>query len=238
MKEIKNILIIEDDEDHAFLEKDILEEDLDVSAKIILSGKELDNVYLHLFDIVLLDFNLPDMSGSDVLKIIREKSEIPVILITGQNELNIAVESLKDGANDFLVKSPDTINMLPALVKKVHQDHNIHKENLEKQKESELIKAKIDTLSQTLTTLAHYINNSTTTIYGYAQLCEQNPENLEKSHKLAKVCIKETKKITHVLKELENIVISSDIKTTNYVNVPDAMFAIEDRIKEKMDEEK
>ena len=50
---IKNILIIEDDEDHAFLEKDILEEDLGVEAKIISSGNELENIYLHLFDIVL-----------------------------------------------------------------------------------------------------------------------------------------------------------------------------------------
>jgi len=195
MKKIENILIIEDDEDHAFLEKDILEEELNIKTQIISSGSEVETLNLNIFDIVLLDFNLPDIPGSDVIKIIRKKSDIPILLITGQNELHIAVESLKDGANDFLVKSPDTINMLPALVKKVHEDHYVKKENAEKQRQAELIKAKIDTLSQTLTTLAHYINNSTTTIYGYAQLCEQNPENLSKSQKLTKVCIKETKKM-------------------------------------------
>ena len=112
MNRLKSILIIEDDEDHAFLEKDILEEDLQASIKIISSGKELDTVYLKMFDIVLLDFNLPDISGSQILKKIRSESDIPVILITGQNEINIAVNSLKEGADDFLVKSPED-NTLP-----------------------------------------------------------------------------------------------------------------------------
>lgn len=234
---IKSILIVEDDEDHAFLEKDILEEDLGVEATIVTSGSEVENIYLHLFDIVLLDFNLPDTNGSEVLQIIREKSDIPVILITGQSESQIAVETLKKGADDFLVKSPDTINMLPALVVKVHEEHFKKKELLEKQRTAELMQARIETLSQTLTTLAHYINNSTTTIYGYAQLCEHNPDNLEKAQKLVKVCIKETKRITNVIKELENVVMSMDIKTTNYVNIPDAMFAIEERLKANFEED-
>ncbi len=237
MNELKSILIIEDDEDHAFLEKDILEEDLKVSTKIISTGKELEDIYLHMFDIILLDFNLPDISGSELLKKIRSENDIPIILITGQNEINIAVESLKDGADDFLVKSPDTINMLPVLVQKVYNDHLEKKRNLKKQRDSELVKARVETLSQTLTTLAHYINNSTTTIYGYAQLCDNNSEDLKKSKKLVKVCIKETKKITTVLKELESIVLTMDIKTTNYVNIPDAMFAIESKINEKLEEE-
>ncbi len=237
MNELKSILIIEDDEDHAFLEKDILEEDLKVSTKIISTGKELEDIYLHMFDIILLDFNLPDISGSELLKKIRSENDIPIILITGQNEINIAVDSLKDGADDFLVKSPDTINMLPVLVQKVYNDHLEKKRNLKKQRDSELLKARVETLSQTLTTLAHYINNSTTTIYGYAQLCDNNSEDLKKSKKLVKVCIKETKKITTVLKELESIVLTMDLKTTNYVNIPDAMFAIEDRINEKLEEE-
>jgi nitrogen-specific signal transduction histidine kinase len=94
----------------------------------------------------------------------------------------------------------------------------------------------VETLRQVLTTLAHYINNSTTTIFGYAQLCEQDPTNAERCKKLAKIGIKETQKITFVIRELENFINSMEIKTTDYVNIPNAMFEIEENIKKKMEE--
>jgi len=227
MYTIKNILIIEDDEDHAFLEKDILEEEIRSNVHIVNSGMELDKVHLPLFDIILLDFNLPDITGMEVIEKIRNQSDVPIILITGHSELKVAIETLKKGANDFLIKSTETINMLPAVCKKVFNDYIMKKELETKQKESDLIRARIETLSQTLTTLAHYINNSTTTISGYAQLCEQNPDNPERAKKLVYISLKETNKITKVLKELERLVNSMDLRTTDYVNIPNAMFAIE-----------
>jgi len=234
---LKSILIIEDDEDHAFLEKDILEDELRVDVKIIYSGNELDSVHLHLFDLVLLDFNLPDITGMELIDQIRKKSEIPIVLITGQNELKLAVETLKKGANDFLIKSPDTINMLPALTQKVYSEYLAKKQYEKKTKEADLMQARIETLSQTLTTLAHYINNSTTTIYGYAQLCEQHPKDNERVKKLVQISLKETNKITYVLKELEQLVNSMEIRTTNYVNIPNAMFAIEEKLRKKLSSE-
>ena len=103
------------------------------------------------------------------------------------------------------------------------------------QKEQERIDLKVETLRQVLTTLAHYINNSTTTIYGYAQLCEQNPTDTLRCKKLSAVSIKETQKISFVLQELEEFVNTTEIKTTNYVNIPEAMFSIEENLKKKMD---
>ena len=123
MYAIKNILIIEDDEDHAFLEKDILEEQLKSKVQIVYSGMELDKVHLLLFDIILLDFNLPDITGMEVLEKIRSQSDVPIILITGHNEINLAIQTLKKGANDFLIKSPDTVSMLPTICKKVFNDY-------------------------------------------------------------------------------------------------------------------
>jgi DNA-binding NtrC family response regulator len=234
MYAIKNILIIEDDEDHAFLEKDILEEQLSSNIFIVNSGKELDKVHLPLFDIFLLDFNLPDITGMEVIEKIRNQSDVPIILITGHSEINVAIETLKKGANDFLIKSTETVNMLPAVCKKVFNEYIMKKELENKQKEADLIRARIETLSQTLTTLAHYINNSTTTISGYAQLCEQNPDNPERAKKLVYISLKETNKITKVLKELERLVNSMDLRTTDYVNIPNAMFAIEEKLREDL----
>ena len=235
MEPIK-ILIIEDDEDYAFLEKDILSDELDCTINIVCSKESLKAKDILESDIVLLDFNLPDITGDEILEIIREKIDIPVIIITGDEQLQIAVKTFKHGATDFLIKSPQNIALLPQIVKRILNEYKNMKLLEEERKEKEALNIKIETLRQVLTTLAHYINNSTTTIYGYAQLCEQEPGNVRRSKKLAKISIKETEKITFVLQELEKVVNTMEVKTTKYVNIPDAMFAIEENIKKKMEE--
>ena len=236
MSDVLKILIIEDDEDHAFLESDILEDELDCEVTVAVSKNDMSRINLEEQDIVLLDFNLPDSNGSDILNLIREKTDIPVIIITAQKDMQIAINTLKEGANDFLEKSPQNIAILPKIVERVYQEYLNAREIRNKIHEKEQLHTRIETLRQILTTLAHYINNSTTTISGYAQLATQNPEDIRRAGKLAQVSLKETQKITLVLKELENFVNNMEIKTTNYVDIPNAMFAIEENLKRKMQE--
>ncbi len=232
--ELKNVLLIEDDEDYAFLEKDILSEELGITVSIAGSRTEVEQVHLDLYDVIILDFNLPDCTGDELLRLIRRQTDAPVIMVTGQNTLETVIDTLKSGANDYLIKSPDVINRLPAAVVKMYEDYVRRKELAAKERENELVRARVETLGQTLTTLAHYINNSTTTIFGYAQLCQQYPDSLDKAKKLVKISLKETSRITMVLQALDKIVNSMNIRTTNYVNIPDAMFAIEEEIKKQM----
>jgi len=228
------ILIIEDDEDHAFLEADILNDELECEVEVAVSKADLMTKDLKKQDIILLDFNLPDSTGSEILALIRQETDKPVIIITAQKEMQIAINTLKEGANDFLEKSPHNIAILPKIVYKVYNEY-LEKKNVEVElHEKEMLQTRVETLRQILTTLAHYINNSTTTISGFAQLATQNPEDIKRAVKLAKVSIKETQKITFVLQELESFVNTMEIKTTNYVDIPNAMFAIEDNIKKKM----
>lgn len=236
MPETLRILIIEDDEDHAFLEADILNDELDCEVTVAVSRADLVRINILEQDIVLLDFNLPDATGSEILSLIRKDTDIPVIIITAQKEMQIAINTLKDGANDFLEKSPQNITILPKIVEKVYNEYLTNKDLKIKLQEKETLRTRVETLRQILTTLAHYINNSTTTISGYAQLAIQNPEDKRRSEKLAKVSLKETQKITLVLKELEGFVSTTEIKTTNYVDIPNAMFAIEENLKKKMQE--
>lgn len=59
----------------------------------------------HVFDLVYLDLRMPDLNGLDVLKIIHSKyPELPVILFTAQPDLTSAVEALRHGATDYLLK--------------------------------------------------------------------------------------------------------------------------------------
>lgn len=66
----------------------------------------------HTFDLVYLDIRMPDMSGLEVLQIIHTKfPELPVILFTAQPDLSSAVEALRRGATDYLLKplKPQTV---------------------------------------------------------------------------------------------------------------------------------
>ena len=70
------------------------------------SGKEgLAFLTRQAFDLVYLDIRMPDMNGLEVLKSIHSKfPELPVILFTAQPDMNSAVEALRHGASDYLMK--------------------------------------------------------------------------------------------------------------------------------------
>jgi DNA-binding response OmpR family regulator len=75
-------------------------------------GEALTLLSQHSFDLVYLDIRMPDMSGLEVLKTIHTKyPELPVILFTAQPDLNSAVEAVRSGAIDYLLKplKPQTI---------------------------------------------------------------------------------------------------------------------------------
>ena len=80
----------------------------------------LDELSRSDYAIVLMDYNLPDINGLETLKRIRKQhATIPVIMVTGQGGEQVAVESMKAGASDYVTKSSDFMNILPVVVHKV-----------------------------------------------------------------------------------------------------------------------
>lgn len=69
-------------------------------------------------DLVLLDLGLPDLDGSELLKMIRAVSKVPLIVITARSEDAEVVRTLDSGADDYLVK-PFTTSQLGARVRAV-----------------------------------------------------------------------------------------------------------------------
>lgn len=55
-------------------------------------------------DLVLLDLNLPDMQGIDLVQTLREWSEVPIIILTARSKDSDLVEALNKGANDYVTK--------------------------------------------------------------------------------------------------------------------------------------
>jgi two-component system chemotaxis response regulator CheY len=64
------------------------------------------------FDVVLLDWNMPKMSGIETLRALRQEGvKTPVIMVTTEAEKSRVIEAIKSGANDYLIKpfSPDQL---------------------------------------------------------------------------------------------------------------------------------
>ena len=102
-----NVLIVDDEKSAAaFLEKSISSAEPNWNVQTCSSGTEALNILAkNPFHLAILDINLPDLTGLDVLKVIRQKhSRTEVILITGYATLDIAIEAVRLGARDFLRK--------------------------------------------------------------------------------------------------------------------------------------
>jgi DNA-binding response OmpR family regulator len=117
------------------------------------NGKEgLALVHEHPFDLLYLDIRMPDMSGLELLKNIHtEFPELPVILFTAQPDLNSAVEALRRGATDYLLKplKPQTvIDRTQAIL----LDRQKERRKRELQRQIDMLQAEVMALENTAST--------------------------------------------------------------------------------------
>lgn len=107
VKSIK-ILLIEDNLGDAYLIEEYLEEFATFSYEMNHVGtlnEAFSVLNKQLFDVILLDLELPDSYGIDTFLSIHNKGlEIPIIILTGLNDEKVGVFALKEGAYEFLVK--------------------------------------------------------------------------------------------------------------------------------------
>ena len=100
----KKILIIEDEEAIADLEKDYLElSDFDVTIKA--DGESgLEEALGHDYDLIILDLMLPGLDGFEVCKRIREKKNIPILMVSARKDDIDKIRGLGIGADDYMTK--------------------------------------------------------------------------------------------------------------------------------------
>lgn len=107
------ILVVEDNEGDYFLVHEYLHEifsSVDITHNILLS-EAIQSLQEASFDIILLDLSLPDSNGMDsIIEMLKLANDIPVIVLTGFGNLQFAMDSLKLGVQDYLLK--DDVNVL------------------------------------------------------------------------------------------------------------------------------
>ncbi|MBE6067547.1 MAG: response regulator transcription factor [Clostridium lundense] len=112
----QRILIIEDEIKIArFLELELKHEGYEVDQAHD-GRKGLDKAFEKEFDLIILDIMLPSMNGIEVLRRLRQGSEVPVIMLTAKDEIMDKVVGLDMGANDYVTK-PFAIEELLARIR-------------------------------------------------------------------------------------------------------------------------
>lgn len=83
-----------------------------------------------IFDVVLLDVKMPGLDGVEVLRQMREESNIPeIIMFTGHGNIETAVKCIKLGAYDYLTK-PVKLDELEMVIEKAHEKNRLRRENI------------------------------------------------------------------------------------------------------------
>jgi len=134
--DVPNIIIVEDDEAHVELIRRAFEAFADDSclhlATCLEDARQL--IERHLPALVLTDYRLPDGYGVDLAAMLSETC--PVIMMTSQGSEQVAVDAMKAGVRDYVVKSDEMFTELPRIVQRVMreweliQDHRRMQETL------------------------------------------------------------------------------------------------------------
>jgi DNA-binding NtrC family response regulator len=99
-------------------------------VEVAQNGQEaIEKIEKDIFDLVLTDLMMPEMSGMELLKLIKgTRPELMVIMMTAYGSIETAVEAMKVGANDYITKPVD-INELLIHISKAQKENTLLKEN-------------------------------------------------------------------------------------------------------------
>lgn len=152
------ILIVDDDEAHAKLARTTLQAHHFTNVRVVPTAAEAMRAAADA-DLVLLDVQLPDGSGLDVLRRLRERSARPaVVIVTAHGAEAVVAEALRLGADDYMTKKPSFPALLPSVVEHVRRTVALRDE-LERA-EREVVEAeRRSAVGEMTVALHHEINN-------------------------------------------------------------------------------
>jgi len=124
-------ILLVDDEIHALesYELQLIGAGMDNSIRCQTGTEALEVIQTQEVSLILLDLRMPGVSGEEVLtRVVSQHPDVPVIVITGLNDVETAVMCMKDGAFDFIVKPVDQERLITT-VKRAMDFRNLKLEN-------------------------------------------------------------------------------------------------------------
>jgi two-component system cell cycle sensor histidine kinase/response regulator CckA len=170
------LLIVEDSEDDAaLLIRELRRGGYDVAHERVDTATALSSALeKQKWDLVISDHSMPHFNGIDALQLLRSKRlRMPFIFVSGTIGEETAVSALKDGAQDYLMKT-NLKRLVPAVQRELREaGEREEREHLERQVQH---LHKFETIGRLAGGIAHDFNNVIGAILGWAELCIQETQ--------------------------------------------------------------
>jgi signal transduction histidine kinase len=170
------LLMVEDSEDDAALIlRELRRGGYDVNHERVQTSAALESALdRQKWDLVISDHSMPHFTGIDALHILRSKGlRMPFIFVSGTIGEETAVSALKDGAQDYLMKT-NLKRLVPAVQRELREaEQRQEKGRLERQVQQ---LHKFETIGRLAGGIAHDFNNVIGAILGWAELCSQETQ--------------------------------------------------------------
>lgn len=158
-------LLLVDDEDAFRLALESAMVDSGYSVESCDSGETaLQLLRSSHFDVVILDYRMPGISGLNVLQWMNEqKMDTPVIMLTAAGSETVAVEAMKYGAYDYFTKDTIDIYHLPIAINSTYERYLFKKEKMQAQQSEQTRERNLkaaELFRTTLSSLSYIVNNS------------------------------------------------------------------------------
>lgn len=180
----KRLLVVEDNPDQALLIKTVLEHYAGRNGTVFEFATTVheaaEKIATSRFDLILTDYRLPDQTGLDLLTEIKNRNlNIPTLLMTAMGDEMLAVNALKAGFSDYLVKEGNYSRQLPYAIEQAYERYLT--EQSEKEAQQELVQKNIhlNTMNQKLAELS--IRDELTGLYNHRFLQDKITEEFARA---------------------------------------------------------
>lgn len=159
MKNVNHKILLVDDDPFVREMLSAVLQDNGYEAKTAENGKEGMEAFVSdpSINLILTDMNMPVMSGQQLIDALKENVvDVPIIVLSGNKEIDVVMEALKSGAEDYLIKDEFIQDTIDIKIKKTLEKYHLKKRNMQLIAD---LSIKTTELENTLSSLTAIINN-------------------------------------------------------------------------------
>ncbi len=180
----KRLLVVEDNPDHALLVKTVLEHYAGSNGSTFEFAatvhEAVEKIATSRFDLILTDYRLPDQTGLDLLAEIKNRNlNVPILLMTAMGDEMLAVNALKAGFSDYIMKEGSYSRQLPPAIEQAYERFLTEQNEKEAQKELVQKNVHLNTMNQKLAELS--IRDELTGLYNHRFLQDKITEEFSRA---------------------------------------------------------